>query len=325
MAKILVTGGAGYVGSQAVKKLFKAGHQVVVFDNLSTGFRSLVKFSPLIEGDLRDKESIFSAVQKVKPEVVMHFAAKAQVGESVENPGLYYENNVYGSLNLLQSIKDHCPQAKFIFSSTCSLYGVTDEPISEIQPLAPTNPYARSKAMIEEVLADFSTAHDLRYIALRYFNAAGCDPEGEVGELHEPESHLIPRLLLHCLNPAAYPIKIFGNDYPTDDGTCVRDYIHVEDLAEAHRLAMEHLLKGGASDCFNLGTTRGSSVLEVMRVVEKVTGRKLKTTIGPRRPGDPPKLVAGSKKASGILGWRPVHDLESIVRTAWSWTEKNRK
>lgn len=325
MAKILITGGAGYVGSQTAKTLFRAGHQVVVFDNLSTGFRKLVKFGPLIEGDIRDSALISSTIQKVKPDVVMHFAAKALVGESVENPGLYYDNNVHGSLVLLQSLVQHSPKTKFIFSSTCSLYGVTDEPISELQSLAPINPYAKSKAMVEEMLADFSAAHDLSYVALRYFNAAGCDPEGEVGELHEPEAHLVPRLLLNSLNPSSYSVTIFGNDYPTNDGTCVRDYVHVEDLAEAHRLSMEYLLKGGASDFFNLGTTKGSSVLEVLRMVEKVTGKKLNIPIGPRRPGDPPKLVAGSKKAVGVLGWRPKHDLESIVRSAWAWTEKNRQ
>lgn len=325
MAKILITGGAGYIGSQTAKTLFKAGHQVVAFDNLSTGFRKLVKFGPLLEGDLRDQESISSAVQKIKPDVVMHFAAKALVGESVEKPDLYYDNNVNGSLKLFQALVEHSPNAKLIFSSTCSLYGTTDEPISELQPLAPMNPYAKSKAMVEGILADYSSAYGLNYVALRYFNAAGCDPEGEVGELHEPEVHLIPRLLLHTLNPASYPVTIFGNDYPTNDGTCVRDYIHVEDLAEAHRLAMEYLLKGSASDVFNLGTTRGSSVLEVVRQVEKVTGKKLNLSHGPRRAGDPPNLVAGSKKAVGVLGWRPKHDLESIVRTAWAWTEKNRR
>lgn len=324
MASVFVVGGAGYVGSQAAKLLVSAGHQVTVYDDLSTGFESLARYGKFVRGDIRDRSTLARALAAAAPDAVMHFAARAEVGESVQNPGLYYEVNVAGTHCLLEEVRVLPRMPVVIFSSTCSVYGITEQPLSEIDAIAPMNPYARSKRMVEEMLADYAAAYGLRYTALRYFNAAGCDPAGEVGELHEPESHLIPRLLLHCLNPAAYTMKIFGEDYPTPDGTCIRDYIHVEDLGRAHLQAMDRLLRGGTSDIFNLGTGRGTSVREVVRAVEKVTGRKLDLPVAPRRPGDPPRLVAGSKKARNLLAWVPEHDLESIVRTAWEWSKAKR-
>lgn len=324
MAKVLVVGGAGYVGSQVAKLLHKGGHEVTVLDDLSTGFRSLARYGNFVEGDMQDSALLLSLLKKFQPEAVMHFAAKALVGESVADPAAYYEANVKGTLNLLSALRTLPTLPVFIFSSTCSVYGVTDQPLTELNSIAPMNPYARTKRMIEEVLADYDAAYGLRSVCLRYFNASGADPEGEVGELHEPESHLIPRLLLHVLDPATNPIQIFGEDYPTDDGTCVRDYVHVEDLARAHITAMKRLLAGASSDIINLGTTRGYSVREVVKMVETVTGTRLKISVAARRPGDPPRLVAGSKKARNLLEWVPAHDLESIVRTAWAFTRAQR-
>jgi UDP-glucose-4-epimerase GalE len=325
MAKVLVTGGAGYIGSQTAKSLARAGHEVVTFDNLSTGFRELVRYGRLVQGDLLDAAALEALLEDFAPDAVMHFAGKALVGESVANPALYYRNNVNGTWQLLEALRAQPRPPVFVFSSTCSIYGAADGPLSEIDPAAPMNPYARSKQMVESMLSDYDRAYGLRSASLRYFNAAGCDPEGELGELHEPETHLIPRLLLHAQDPKGFPVTIFGDDYPTGDGTCVRDYVHVEDLARAHIAAMEKLLSGARSDLFNLGTAVGSSVKEVVRAVERVTGKKLDLAVGPRRPGDPPLLVAGSKKARNILGWQPRHDLESIVRTAWAWVKEKRR
>jgi UDP-glucose-4-epimerase GalE len=324
MARVFLTGGAGYVGSHVTKRLVKAGHEVTLFDNLSTGFRELARYGRFVEGDLFDAAALRRTVVECQPEVVMHFAAKALVGESMADPMAYYSANVAGTLTLLSSFQALATPPAFIFSSTCSIYGATESPVSELDAIAPMNPYARSKRMVEEMLADYESAFGMRYISLRYFNAAGCDPDGELGELHEPETHLIPRLLLHALNPKGYPVAVHGSDYPTEDGTCIRDYVHVDDLAEAHLLAMDRLLGGGDSDIFNLGTARGASVREVIQVVEKVTGRSLEVTEGPRRAGDPPRLMVGSRKAREVLGWAPTHDLESIVRTAWSWTKARR-
>lgn len=325
MAKVLVVGGAGYVGSQAAKTLVKAGHDVTIFDNLSTGFRELAKYGRFVEGDILDAAALREVMRETAPDAVMHLAARALVGESVESPHLYYETNVKGSFELLEAMRALPRLPVLIFSSTCSLYGVTETALSELDPVAPVNPYARSKHIVEGMLADYAVAYGLRFVSLRYFNAAGCDPEGEIGELHEPEAHLIPRLLLHALDPALHPVKILGDDYPTEDGTCVRDYVHVEDIASAHVFAMERLLDGSGSDVFNLGTNRGSSVREVIRVVERVVQKKLQIPVAPRRPGDPPRLVAGSKKARNLLGWAPRHDLESIVKTAWHWTREKRR
>lgn len=325
MAKVLVVGGAGYVGSHVAKTLARAGHQVTILDNLSTGFRELARYGSFVEGDILDRAFLERTLGSVQPDAVIHLAAKSLVGESVENPGLYYSVNVQGTVNLLEAMRALPALPVFVFSSTCALYGFKEEPVSELDAVSPMNPYARTKRVIEEMLSDYGHACGLRAVSLRYFNAAGADGEGELGELHEPETHLIPKLLLHVLDPGAHPVQIFGDDYNTPDGTCVRDYVHVEDLARAHLAAMEGLLRGGASDVFNLGSTHGASVREVIRTVEQVTGKKLHVPVGPRRAGDPPRLVAGSKKARNLLGFVPQHNLESIVRSAWNWTKEKRR
>lgn len=322
--KVFVIGGAGYVGSQMAKELVRAGHQVLIFDNLSTGFRSLAKYGNLVEGDIRNFDQIKAALEQFQPDAVFHFAALALVGESVQRPDLYYDNNVAGTLKVLDAMRALRKMPVFIFSSTCSVYGQTDQPLSEIDPIAPMNPYAKTKRMVEEILADYDRAYGLKYTALRYFNAAGCDPEGELGELHDPESHLLPRLLLHVAQPEKHSFTLYGEDYPTEDGTCIRDYVHVQDLAAAHILAMDRLIQGGSSDLFNLGTNTGTSVREAIQLVEKITGKKIRVQVGERRPGDPPRLVAGSKKAKSVLGWNPKHNMESILRTAWKWTLEKR-
>lgn len=322
--KVLVVGGAGYVGSHAAKALSKAGHQVTIFDDLSTGHRELAKYGKLVEGSILDGDAVAKVLQETKPDCVMHFAAKALVGESMQDPALYYRVNVLGSVNLFEGVRQIVPKAAVVFSSTCTLYGVASGRLSEELPLAPVNPYGVTKKLIEDLLRDYGHAYGLRSICLRYFNAAGADSAGELGELHDPETHLIPRLLLAARGGFSEEVKIFGDDYPTKDGTCVRDYIHVEDLADAHMRAMDHLLRGGKSDVFNLGTTHGASVLEVLRMVEKVTKKKLDIKTAPRRAGDPPELVANSNKAKKELGWVAKHDLESVVTTAWNFL-KGRK
>lgn len=323
MAKVLVVGGAGYIGSQTAKHLQQHQHEIFVFDNFSTGFRDLVKFGELIEGDICEPDSINSAVAKVQPDVVMHFAANALVGESVANPAKYYRNNVVGTLNLLNAICEHRSRAAIIFSSTCAVYGEPQGPLHEEHPLAPVNPYGESKRVMEEAFRYYGEAYGMRTICLRYFNAAGADREGQIGELHDPETHLIPRLLLKLAGklPSKDQLMIWGDDYDTPDGTCIRDYVHVEDIAKAHRLAMEKLLNGGSSAIYNLGTGRGYSVREIIAEVEKITGGSLDLPIGPRRPGDPAKLVASYERAKSDLGWEPEIDLKTIVETAWAWTQ----
>lgn len=325
MAKVLVVGGAGYVGSQTAKILAEAGHEVIVYDNLSTGFRELVRYGKLIVGDILDRPAVRACLEEVRPDAVMHFAALALVGESVSDPALYYQTNVTGSWELFEAARALPKRPVFIFSSTCSVHGETDLPLTEENAIAPMNPYAQTKYDVERMLADFDAAYGFPHVCLRYFNAAGCDPGGEVGELHEPESHLIPRLLLHVLKPDRYPVQIFGEDYPTPDGTCIRDYVHVEDLARAHLAAMQYLLKGGKSALLNLGSAQGNSVREVVQLVEKVTGTKLNLKVAPRRAGDPPRLVAGSRRAHEVLGWTPRHNIESIVSTAWAWAKEKRR
>ncbi len=323
-AKVLVVGGAGYVGCHAAKALARAGHEVTVFDDLSTGHGEFTKFGKFIEGSILDGDALAQAITSTKPDCVMHFAAKALVGESMEDPALYYRVNVAGSLNLFEGLRLLAPKAVVVFSSTCSLYGSASGKLSENLPIAPMNTYANTKKIIEDLLTDYGRAYGLRSVCLRYFNAAGADSEGEIGELHEPETHLIPRLLYTARGDFSEEVKIYGNDYPTRDGTCIRDYIHVEDLADAHLRAMDYLLKGGASDVFNLGTTQGASVMEVVRMVESVTGKKLNLKVGTRRPGDPPELVADSGKAAKVLGWKAEHDLESVVRTAWNFAKRHK-
>jgi len=323
MKRILVTGGAGYVGSHACKAFREAGWDVTVFDNLSRGWREAVRWGDLIEGDLLDPAAIAGAIGAVRPDIVAHFAALAYVGESVERPELYYRVNVAGSLNLLDAMRA-ADVRRLIFSSTCASYGEPEAlPIDESHPQAPINPYGWSKLMVERMIADAARAHGLGAVVLRYFNAAGADPEGLIGERHEPETHLIP-LALHAALGGA-PIGVFGGDFPTRDGTAIRDYIHVSDLADAHVLAADHALPGQGVSVFNLGTGRGTSVAEIIAEVARQIGRPVPTRQAPRRAGDPAALVADGGRARAELGWRPSRsDLQTIVATALAWERARR-
>lgn len=319
MATLFVTGGAGYVGSHCCKAFKQAGWEVVVYDNLSRGHREFALFGDLIVGDILDADALATAMASVKPDAVAHFAALAYVGESVANPGLYYRNNTVGTLNIVEAMRG-AGVDKMLFSSTCATYGVPHRvPIDESHPQSPINPYGWSKLFVEQMLADFSAAHGLRYVALRYFNAAGADADGEIGEWHEPETHAIPLAILGALKPD-YTFTIFGDDFETRDGTGLRDYIHVADLADAHKRALEYLLKGGQSDVFNLGTGVGTTVAEIAAAVERVAGKPVARRVGPRRAGDPPALFAANDKARQVLGWEPIQsDIDNIVRSAWRW------
>ena len=318
---ILVTGGAGYIGSHACKALAQAGYTPVVFDNLVYGHPWAVRWGPLEQGDIADRDRLDAVLQQYKPVAVMHFAAYAYVGESVQNPGKYYRNNVAGTLTLLEALRDHNID-KFVFSSTCATYGVpTQIPIPENHSQQPINPYGMSKLMIEQILRDFDHAHGLRAMCLRYFNAAGADPAGEIGEAHDPETHLIPLVLDAALGrrPA---ITVFGDDYATPDGTCIRDYIHVTDLAAAHVLALQALEQGAASTAYNLGNGQGFSVHEVIDCARQVTGQAIPVETGPRRAGDPPRLVGDAERIRSDLNWQPQYaDLDAIVQTAWQWQQ----
>lgn len=319
MKHVLVTGGAGYIGSHACKALAAAGYLPVTFDNLVYGHRWAVRWGPFVHGDVLDRAALDAAMRAWQPVAVMHFAAFAYVGESVDNPGRYYRNNVAGSLNLLEAMRDvRVPH--LVFSSTCATYGVPRAvPIAEDHPQAPINPYGASKLMVERMLQDFDAAHGLRSVSLRYFNAAGADPEGETGESHDPETHLIP-LVLDAAAGSRPHITVYGDDHPTQDGTCIRDYIHVSDLAQAHVLSLQALEAGAATTAYNLGNGRGFSVREVIDAARRVTGRDIPVVIGPRRAGDPPELVGDATRARSELGWVPQHaDLDEIVRTAWAW------
>ena len=322
---ILVTGGAGYIGSHAARALRCSGYEVVLYDNLSTGFRRLAQGFELVEGDIADEAKLRPALARV--DAVMHFAAHAYVGESVENPRKYFRNNILGALSLLNSALDTGIR-RFVFSSTCAVYGIPGQiPITEQTPREPVNPYGASKLFFENALEAYSRAYGLRSVSLRYFNAAGADESGEIGELHDPETHLIP-LALAASTANGPELQIYGSDYPTPDGTCVRDYIHVNDLANAHVRALQHLEKGGDekggdSLAINLGTGRGHSVLEIIRAAESATGRPVRRKIGPRRPGDPPLLVADPAKAQEALGWTAKRNLADIVSSAWTWMQKN--
>jgi UDP-arabinose 4-epimerase len=317
---VLVVGGAGYIGSHAARALRHHGHQVVIYDNLSTGHAFLAKGFELVEGDITDAPKLAATMRRV--DSVMHFAAHAYVGESVENPRKYFRNNVEAGLVLLNTCVD-CGVCRFIFSSTCAVYGVpATVPIPEQTPRQPVNPYGASKLFFEHALEAYDRAYGLRFASLRYFNAAGADESGEIGELHDPESHLIPSALL-AVRGARAELELFGTDYPTPDGTCIRDYIHVNDLAEAHVLALQHLAGGGKSIAVNLGTGRGYSVKDVLQKVEQVTGRPVPKRVAARRPGDPPALVADPSSAEKLLQWKATRSLDDIVKTAWRWMQCN--
>jgi UDP-arabinose 4-epimerase len=316
---ILVTGGAGYIGSHACKTLARAGYCPVAFDNLSRGHREAVRWGPLIEGNIADRAKLSAALDEHRVSAVMHFAAFAYVGESVADPAMYYRNNLGGTLSLLEAMRE-ARIDQIVFSSTCATYGNPDDvPIRETAPQLPVNPYGETKLAIERALHWYGQAYGLRSVSLRYFNAAGADPDGEIGELHEPETHLLPLVLQTALGQRSQ-IDVYGTDYPTPDGTAIRDYIHVQDLAEAHLRALEHLGAGRESTALNLGTGRGHSVREVVRVAEAVSGRPVRCRDAARRPGDPPALVADPSLAALRLGWRArSSDLETIVRTALQW------
>lgn len=318
---VLVCGGAGYIGSHINKQLHKEGYETVVFDNLVYGHREAVKWGSFEQGDLSNLEDIERVFNKYSIEAVFHFAAYAYVGESVTEPEKYYYNNVANTLNLLKVMREHGCN-KIIFSSTCATYGEPERvPITEDMPQNSINPYGATKLMMERIFKDYHSAYGLEFVVLRYFNAAGADPEGEIGESHNPETHIIP-LVLDAASGRREDIKVFGTDYETMDGSCVRDYIHVYDLATAHLLALHHLEQGKESDFFNLGNELGTSVLQVIDSVKRVTGRDFKVTLTDRRPGDPAKLVGSSRKAQKILGWSPVYgDIDKIVEHAWKWHE----
>ncbi len=322
--KILVTGGAGYIGSHFVRILMKNNIEVVVLDNLSRGHKESIPENVIFENaDLLNYEQLERVLKKYSFDAIVHFAAFAYVGESVEKPELYYENNVVGSFNLIKATLN-ANINKFVFSSTCSLYGNPKEiPISEKLPTNPINPYAQTKLIIENILRDFDRAYGIKSVFLRYFNAAGADFSGEIGESHQPEPHLIPIVLNTALGKRE-KVFIFGDDYETEDGTCIRDYIHINDLGNAHLRALEYLDNGGNTDVINLGTGEGYSVKEIIATAEKVTGVKIKAEITKRRKGDPAILVADNKKAKEILGWKPEYNLNDIISSAYNWHKSPR-
>jgi UDP-glucose-4-epimerase GalE len=315
---VLVTGGAGYIGSHAAKALNRSGYRVIVYDSLVAGHRAAVKFGDLVEGDILDTDGLTEVLRRQQVFAVMHFAAFLDVGESVRDPSKYYRNNVAGAASVLSAMAAASVK-HFVFSSTCATYGEPIEtPIAETHPQQPINSYGESKLAIERALPHFERAHGMSWVALRYFNAAGADPDGEIGEDHAPEIHVIPRAIEAATGGRR--LEVFGDDYPTPDGTCLRDYVHVSDLADAHLRALETIVETGKSGAYNLGTGRPHSVREVIDTVERVTGRAVAWATGPRRPGDPAVLYAAPHKAQAELHWTPQHaDLDAIVRTAWNW------
>jgi UDP-glucose-4-epimerase GalE len=322
MDRVLVTGGAGYIGSHCCKALARAGFQPVVFDSLRTGHESFVRWGPLVEGDVRDTDVLGGAFEKFKPVAVMHFAALSLVGESTAHPERYWETNVGGTLNILNAMRT-ASVGRIVFSSTCAVYGEPERvPIDETLPRLPVNPYGASKLACEQMMEDFDGAHGIRSARLRYFNAAGADPDCEIGEWHEPETHLLP-LILDAAAGRRANIQVFGTDYPTPDGTAVRDYIHVADLAAAHVAALRYLLDGGESTALNLGTGRGTSVAEAIATVEAVTRRNVPVKNVGRRAGDPAVLLADPRRAEKVLGWRAEHDMRVTVEHAWRWHRKH--
>lgn len=325
---ILVTGGAGYIGSHAVLALKEKGYDVVILDNLVYGHRDVVENNlkvELIVGETTDRALLDQIFNTRNIAAVMHFAAYAYVGESVENPAKYYQNNVVGTLTLLEAMQQ-AGINQFVFSSTCATYGIPETvPIPETHPQNPINPYGESKLMVERILKDFDTAYGLKSVSFRYFNAAGADPQGRTGEDHNPETHLIPLILLTALGKRN-AIKIFGTDYPTRDGTCIRDYIHVTDLAQAHVLGLEYLLNGGESEVFNLGNGNGFTVREMIATAKEVTQTDFTVEETDRRPGDPAMLVGSSEKARQVLGWQPEYaNLSQIIDHAWQWHQKRHR
>jgi UDP-arabinose 4-epimerase len=324
MPSVLVTGGAGYVGSHACKNLAASGYSPVVFDNLERGSKDFVKWGPLEVGDICDKARLIEVMDRYEPAAVLHFAAYAYVGESVLRPTIYYRNNVMGSLCLLEAVLE-TGISSFVFSSTCAIYGIPlQTPISEVLDPRPVSPYGTSKYVVERMLDDFSKTSSLDFVSLRYFNAAGADPEGEIGERHDPEPHLIPRILMAAAGEIEH-LEILGTNYPTDDGTCERDYVHVSDLADAHVRSLGYLLNGGESTMLNLGSGRAYSVMDTIRTASKVTGHRVPYKKSPRRPGDPPVLVADATKAKETLGWQPrLSDLDTIIDTAWRWYQNDK-
>jgi UDP-arabinose 4-epimerase len=319
--RILVTGGAGYIGSHVCKVLASKGFEPIVYDNLSRGNRWAVKWGPLELGDIADTVRLRAVLEQYRPTALMHLAAYAYVGESVEFPLLYYRNNVGGTSSLLQTLIDFQPMP-VVFSSTCATYGVPEtSPIPENHPQRPINPYGFSKLVVERMLADLDAVHCLRSISLRYFNAAGADPDGQIGEAHDPEPHLIPLVLAAARD--GNPVRVFGNDYDTSDGTCVRDYIHVLDIADAHVRAIDYLINGGASCSLNLANARGYSVKEVIATAERVCGKPIRVEIVARRSGDPAVLIGALGRAQTLLGWKPARsDLELQITDAWNWMTK---
>ncbi|MEJ5283554.1 MAG: UDP-glucose 4-epimerase GalE [Brevinematales bacterium] len=318
---ILVAGGAGYIGSHTVKMLYKKGYDVIVYDNLSKGYREFAKWGKFIEGDISDDKKLKEVFKNHKIDAVMHFCAFIEVGESVVEPEKYYKNNLVNTITLINTMKD-AGIKNFIFSSTAAIFGEPKHiPIKEDDPKNPINPYGKTKLFVEEILEDYEKAYGFNSICFRYFNAAGADPDGEIGEAHNPESHLIP-LILDAAMGKREAIKIFGTDYPTKDGTCIRDYIHVNDLAEAHILGLEFLLKEKRSERFNLGSGEGYTVREIIDMVKKITGKEFKVVETERRAGDPPVLIADSSKARRMLGWQTKFTLQEIIETAWNWHKK---
>jgi len=317
--RLLITGGAGYIGSHTVKLLGEKGYRLLTLDNLSTGHREAVLYGEFIKLDLSDRDELRKVIREFRPDAVIHFAASIEVEESVRNPEKYYRNNTFNSLNLIETMVEEGIN-RLVFSSTAAVYGIPDKiPVDENQPFKPINPYGRSKAFVEEILKDVSFAKGLRYVSLRYFNVAGADPDGKLGQSYKNPTHLITRALKTALGEYD-ALYIYGTDYPTPDGTCIRDFIHVTDLASAHLDAIEYLFRGGDSDAFNCGYGHGYSVREVVDMVKKVTGVDFPVIEADRRPGDPPQLVADSRKIKKVLGWKPEYDnLEFIIKTAWNW------
>ena len=322
LTSVLVVGGAGYIGCHAAHALRRHGYNAILYDNLSRGHRRLAEGFELIVADIANGAQLRSALDRVS--AIMHFAADSQVGESVQHPRKYYSNNVEGGLALLNAAVD-AKVRNFIFSSTCAVYGIPAKvPITEDTPRQPVNPYGVSKLFFENALESYGSAYGLRSISLRYFNAAGADEGGQIGEDHAPETHLIPSAL-KAITGERGALELFGSDYPTPDGTCIRDYVHVNDLAEAHVLALKQLEVRDACERYNLGTGEGASVKEVIATIEDVTGSKVPRSMGPRRPGDPPELVADPARAQSALGWKARRSLRDIVRTAWQWEQKLRR